>query len=475
MKTLVRCVLGCVIGVVLLSITFLLLWFNPIENVSGEIIFASGEARDVESVSVANETGEFRFFFDFAEDGFVLEDIPPYLVDLEVFVTFMNNAANLRALYAIPFEEVDVEAAGLSPPSAWVRIDFFDGNTIDLQIGGREEISNHYYARVNHSDYVYVISRTLIEPFLMPKTQVVTNLVTPPLALSSPLSAIHDIRFTGEGVEREIEILSVSGAGEEVRLSALSFGAPTHLVQGAATYQLDQSAGVEIFGSLFGITGELVAYGLSDEEMATFGFEEPYMIVEYNMTNGVDVDERQMRLKVAKVDEGLFYITHDELCAVFLIEPLPFINIQFEQLPLRWFLNPLLMDLSAVTVRGEDVEYRFEIDSSDLRNLVVTHDGEELEVDLFHAFFRLITSAAHDGTYLGVLDSPSGEVLLEIIYEYSVEGKAPDVLSLHPGVERRVNVYINGAGEFAMRDLFVQRVLEGSENLIHGHAIEENW
>ena len=475
MKTLVRCVLGCAIGVVLLAITFLVLWFNPMEGASGGIVFASGEARDVQSVAVKNETGEYFFFFDFEEDGFVLDDIPPYLVDLEIFVAFMENCANLFALYAIPYYEVDAEAKGLVPPQAWVGIDFFDGSAIDLQIGAREEISNHYYARVNRSNDVYVISRAMIEPFLMPKTQVVTRMVTPPLALSSPLSAIHDIRFTGEGVKREIEILSVSGAEEEVRLAALSFGAPTHLVQGAATYQLDQSYGVEIFDSLFGITGDIVAYNLSDEEMADFGFENPYMVVEYNMTNGVDVDERQMRLKIAKASDGLFYITHDELCAVFLIEPLPFINIQFEQLPLRWFLNPLLMDLSAVTIRGQDVEYRFEIDASDLRNLIVTYDGQELEVDLFHAFFRLITSAAHDGTYLGVLAPPPGEALLEIIYEYSVEGKAPDTLSLYPGVERRANVYINGAGEFAMRDLFVERVLEGSENLIHGREIEENW
>ena len=475
MKTLVRCVLGCALGVLLLAITFLALWLNPVESTSRGIVFASGEAWDVQSVAVANETGEFRFFFDFEEDGFVLDDIPPYLVDLDVFVAFMENCANLWALYAIPFDEVDVEAAGLSPPSAWVRIEFFDGHVIDLQIGGREEISNHYYARVNHSSNVYVVSQALVEQFLMPKTQVVTRMVTPPLALSSPLSAIHDIRFTGEGVEREIEILSVRGGSQEVSLAALSFGAPTHLVQGAATYQLDQSVGVEIFDSLFGIEGDIVAYHLSDDEMAAFGFEKPYMVIEYNMTNGVDVDERQMRLKVAKADDGLFYITRDELCAVFLMEPLPFINIQFEQLPLRWFLNPLLMDLQAVTIRSPDRETRFEIDTTDVRNPVITYDGQELEVDLFHAFFRLITSAAHDGTYLGVLPPPLGEAALEIIYEYSVAGKEPDILSLYPGVERRVNVYINGAGEFAMRDLFVQRVLEGSENLIHGRAIEENW
>jgi len=475
MKTLVRTVLLGAVGVVVLAVIFIALLLNPVQTTFDGIVFSTGEAGDVQSVSVRNQHGEFRFFFDFGEDGFVIDDIPPYLVDLEVFVAFMNNCANLRALHAIPIGEVELEKAGLLDPSAQVGIEFFDGSTIDLRIGAREAISNNYYALVNDSDYVYLISQALAQQFLSDKTQVATRLVTPHLALSSPLSAIHDVTFTGEGLERPITILSVASGQPEVLLAALSFGAPTHIVQGASNYQLDQTYGVEILGSLFGITGDIVGYNLNQEELAAFGLDHPSMIVEYTMTNGMDVETRQMRIKVAEAGDGRYYITRDDICAVFIVDALPFMSIQFERLPLRWFLTPLLMDLSAITIQGLDVEYRFEIDNTDVRNPIITYGEQELKLDLFFSFFRLLTSAAHDGTYLGAHTPPDGEWLIRITYEYSVPGKEPDVLTLYPGVERRVNVFINGAGEFAMRELFVQRVLEGSENLINGREIEENW
>ena len=475
MKNLVRCVLIGGAAVVLLATLFLALLLNPQQTAPTGVVFASGQATDVESVSVSNESGTFHFFFDFEEDGFVVDDIPPYLVDLDAFVAFMAGCARLSALRAIPKRDIDLQYAGLLEPSAKVQIAFFDGTSINLSIGGRERISNNYYALVNDSDYVYIISHALARPFLAPKTQVITQLLTPPLALSSPLSAIRDITFTGGGLEQPVTIAATADANPDVQLAAISFGAPTHIVRGAANYQLDQTYGVDIFGSLFAITGDIVAYGLNEAELAAFGFDSPYMTVEYSMVNGMDADLRHMHLKIAEAGEGRFYITLAGISAVFLIDRLPFMDIEFERLPLRWFLTPLLMDLSAVTIQAPDREHRFEIDNSDVLNPIISYDGQELSVELFRAFFRLITSAAHDGTYLGAHLPPEGEALLRIIYEYSVPGKQPDILALYPGVERRVHVFINGAGEFAMRDLFVQRVLEGAEDLIFGRPIEENW
>lgn len=475
MKSLIRCVVIGGVAVTVLTVTFVVLLLNPVQTIPGGIAFASGQATDVQSVSVTNESGSFQFFFDFEEDGFVIDDIPPYLVDLDAFVAFMTNSAQLSALHAMPKSDVDLQDADLLEPLARVLIEFFDGTSLELTIGGRERISNNYYALVNDSDNVYILSASLARQFLMPKTQVVTRIVTPPLALSSPLSAIRDITFTGESLERSITIVSTTDAEPDVLLEAISFGAPTHIVRGMSNYQLDQTYGAQVFGSLFGITGEIVAYDLSDAEFSAFGFDNPYMVVTYSMVNGAEADLRQMRIKIAQAGDGRFYITHDDICAIYLIDRLPFIDIQFERLPARRFLTPLLMDLSAVTIEAPGREHRFEIDNTDLRNPIITYGEMELGVDLFRSFFRLITSAAHDGTYLGALAPPQGDALLRIIYEYAAQGKESDILALYPGVERRVNVYINGAGEFAMREMFVQRVLEGSENLISGRSIEENW
>jgi hypothetical protein len=184
-----------------------------------------------------------------------------------------------------------------------------------------------------------------------------------------------------------------------------------------------------------------------------------------------------MRLRLAQAAEGRFYATLNDICAVFLIDRVPFIDIQYERLPSRFFLTPLLMNLSAVTIATPESHFRFDIDNSDSRNPVIKiHElGLELDTELFRSFFRLITRAAHDGTFLGEELPIQGEALLQIIYEYASPDKGQDSLYLYQGAVRRVNVGLNGVSEFAMNDLFVERVIEGVLNLISGNPIEENW
>ena len=481
MTALIRCVIIGSIVVAILAAAFFALLFNPEQPEFGGVVFSWGEAADVQAVQVWNEFGSFVFYFDFDENGFVVDDIPPYLVDLEAFVAFMTNSARITALQVIPNLEIVEHLPGYWTDLAGVEVIFFDGPNIIIRILAREPVSGNYYAQVfvmddRITDNLYIIPRSLASQFLQPKTQVITRMITPPLLVSSPLAAVRDITFTGGGLTRPVTVYAVGAdADPDVALQAISFGAPTHIVRGAANYQLDQTYGVEIFGSLFAIMGDIVAYGLTSEQIAAFGFDDPYMIIQYDMVNGINADMRRMTIKIAQAEDGLYYLTLNDICAIFIVPRLPFMDIEFSRLPLRRFLNPLIMSLSAVTIQTPDREYRLEIDNTDMRNPIITFDTMTLDVDLFRSFFRLITSASHDGTYLGPLPPPHGQAVLQIVYEYIIPEKKPDILALYPGVERRLNVHINGAGEFAMRDLFAERVIQGVENLISGNIIEENW
>ena len=513
MRNLVRFVIIGAIVVAALTVIFIFLLHNPAQKTSDIIVFVSGQATDVRSVTVSNEHGDFHFYFDFEEGGYVTDDIPPYLVDLDAFAEFMTHSAQLTALRVIPSDTSDasltgdasrsegspLQESGVNSPLASVQIEFFNGSKFALAIGAMERVSGNYYALVSGTSNevsrsadiessgndVYIIPRSLAQQFLLPKTQIITKHLTPQLMLSSPLSAIRDITFEGGGLSKPVVIRSTTGADTETALAARSFGTATHIVYGASHYQLDQACGIEIFGSLFGITGDIAGYDLSDEEFAVLGFDNPYMTIRYDMVNDMAGNLIPMLLRIVPAEDGRFYATLNDICAVFIIDRLPFIDIQFEKLPLRYFLTPMLMDLSTVTVSTPNGSYRFDIDNTNSRDPVITHNGTSnvLNVTLFRSFFRLITSASHDGTYLGVLPRPAGNALLQITYTYTSpehptkfsSEKQPDTLALYPGEMRRANVFVNGAGEFAMRDLFVQRVTEGLKNLILGLPIEENW
>jgi len=478
MKALVRIAISGAAAVVALGVVFLLLSSKPSGNSSDAIIFASGEPTDVESVTVINSSGVFSFFFDFDEGGYVLDDIPPYIADIEAFFDFMANSARLSAKRQISASGADMQAFGFESPFAEVLISFFDGSQLHLIIGGIERVSGDFYVTVNGFDGVYIFGSAALEQFLLPKTQIISRFVTPPLAVSSPLSAIGDITFTGGVLERPVTILNTAGGSESTALAALSFGAATHIVHGAGVYQLDQTYGVYILGSLFGIEAAGIAgYNLSSAQVAAFGFDTPYMSIDYDMTNGTDADTRHMRLRVAAADNGLYYATLENSGVVFIIGREAFFDIEYEKLLLRWFLTPLIMDLSAITIKAPDTEYRFEINNDNPLDPVITHEGQTLDVTLFRSFFRLLTSASHDDVYLGPLPQPGpdADTLIMITYEYKNPKKTSDVLSLYRGDARRANVFVNGVGEFAMKDLFAERVLEGSINLIAGLPVEENW
>ena len=59
-------------------------------------------------------------------------------------------------------------------------------------------------------------------------------------------------------------------------------------------------------------------------------------------------------------------------------------------------------------------------------------------------------------------------------YRYT-QGKADDTLALYPGSGRRVNVFVNGVCEFAMKDTFVERVREALAALGRGDSFDINW
>ena len=483
MKNLITFVIIGAVVTAVLAVIFIVLLRNPAEPSSDIIVFASGEATDLRSVAVSNQYGDFYFHFDAEEGGYVTDDIPAYLVDVDVFVEFMARSSQLAALRAIAPGAYELHETGFDNPSASVQIEFFDGSIFDLTIGVMERVSGNYYALVSGTgiestmdrDYIYIIPQSLAQQFLLPKTQVITRYLTPQLMLSSPLSAIRDISFAGSALSQPVLIRSVTGDDNETALAAKSFGTATHIVYGGSHYQLDQSYGIEVLGSLFGIRGDIAGYDLNDEDFAALGFDTPYMIIQYDMVNDMTGDSIPMLLRIAPAEDGRFYATINDICAVFVIDHKPFIDIQFERLPLRWFLTPMLMDLSAILVSTPNGSHHFEIDNTNSRDPVITYEGQELDTTLFRTFFRLITSASHDGTYLGALPHPAGDPLLRISYVYSLPEKNNDILELYPGETRRVNVYVNGAGEFAMRDLFAQRVAEGLENLLLGLPIEEQW
>ena len=282
--------------------------------------------------------------------------------------------------------------------------------------------------------------------------------------------------FTGGPLASPVTIESVAAGDETVKQLARSFGAATHIVRGAGAYELDQTYGLSVLEPLCGLMGQaIVYYGLTSEQEDAMGFAEPYMQIDMDYKNGgTERTHYVLRFLPAAEDNSVFYANAVGSGVVFLIPREAFFDISYDKLLLRWFLSPLMMDVSGITVTDGSRTYDFAIDNTDAKNPVVTLNGAAVDVTLFRSFFQLLGSAANDGTYLGVQPAPAGQPLMSLTYHYT-DGKADDVLALFGGSTRRVNVYVNGVCEFAMKDAFVERVRAALTAIAAGESFDINW
>lgn len=474
MKKLIRLLIIEVAVIVVLAAAFVLLLINPSQNEAESYVFADKAITDVTSVQVVNTSGTISVITQ--DGGFMIEGVPSELVDINGFIEFLTAFAEVSALQKVDSDQRELSEYGLSEPQSQVAVTFSDGSMLELQVGNQEPLSGNYYCTVTGKEGVYLLKEETVGYYLMVKEGLISFVIVPELVVSSPLSAVQDITFTGGSLKEPVTIESVSAGDEAVKEQARSFGAATHIVRGAGVYELDQTYALEILTPLCGLSGQAVVYyGLTAEQEASMGFAQPYMQVEFDYKNGTEqAVHYNLRFLKATEDGSYFYVNAEGSGTVFLIERPAFIDVSYEKLLLRWFVSPLLMDVSGITVETGSARYDFAIDNTDAKNPVVTLNGEAVDTTLFRSLFQLLNSAASDGDYLGVQELPDAEPVMTVTYHYT-EGKGDDVVALYSGGTRRVNVYVNGVCEFAMKDSFAERVTQALTAIQAGESFDINW
>ena len=104
-------------------------------------------------------------------------------------------------------------------------------------------------------------------------------------------------------------------------------------------------------------------------------------------------------------------------------------DIDYTKLMLRWFLSPLRLDLESLTVSFDGSTYVYQSGKNNDGTQYAFVNDQEMDIDLFYSFYRLVTSAASDGQYLtdAVVD---GAPLMTITYNYIDPNKSPDVMTV---------------------------------------------
>jgi hypothetical protein len=465
-----KLVIGVAVCVVVLAVAAWLL--QPPAESGSPLILRDSKASDIKTASIRNGYGTFNIT---AQDGgYVSDDIPPTILDIQEFYDLMTYCGAVSVKQVVDKAPGDLSLYGLDAPAASVDVVYNDDSELKFYIGDQERITGNYYCSVEGRHAVYLMEAQRCSAFLLPKKDFVGDVFTPPLQMSSPFSVVRDVTFTGGPLSEPVTLKAVTGDDPEISRLAASFGAPTHLVMGKGVYEFDQTYGVDLLNSLLGITANNIeGYNLTPEQIADFGFNDPYMQVEFDLKNGTDADVAHYSLTL--IQKGsLFYMTCNDNGVIYEVPKPLFADIQYSKLPVRWFLSPMIADLKKVelTTAGQTLSFEISGDTKDDR--AVTLNGQTFDRERFYKFYELLTSAANDGTMYDSLQ-PEGDALLTLTYYYKDAQKSPDVLKLYKGDTLRDYVEVNGVTEFQMLETYLKRVRDAVGNIWSADPIEKEW
>lgn len=469
---LLRWVLVSLGAMLVLGAAYLALVINPVEQDSSVVVFVQREPTDIVAMEITNGFGSYKVYAE--DEGYVVDDIPAGIINVEAFYELMYHGSAFGALKRADANPRDLETYGLDAPQAKIQVSFSDGTAFAMSIGAQEVVSGNYYGQVAGDKAVYLFSSEDMAYFLCKKQAYITLQVTPALAVSSPLSAITDITFSGAMLDSPITVEAIRDSNPQATLDAKSFGPATHIVRMKGTYELDQTYGIELLGSVLNIQAlDVIGYSLSSADLSKIGFDNPDLVVDFGLKNGTE-EILDYRLLLVKLNETKYLATVDGSQLVYVIEKPAFVDIDYTKLMLRWFLSPLRLDLKNLTVAFDGQTFVYESGKNSDGTQYARVNGREMDIELFYAFYRLITSAASDGQYLPEAVA-EGSPVMTITYTYLDSAKSPDVMTLYAGGTRRVNVEINGVMEFDMRASFVDAMKLACLHTVSGEAIEENW
>jgi len=460
--------------VVILFSVMIVLDSTKTEQQIQKVIFRNSPPTDVRSVYIHNNYGDI--FVDFLDGGYVLGKVPIEVVDMKRFVDMMTDAAAVYAMTEIKSPQ-NKDVYGLNNKADMVEVTYSDGKKMNLTIGNYEPISKGYYCSVSGFEGVYLIEEERLNGFKQAEEYFISKYVTPliPVQSQSSLGHILGISFEGGTLQEKVTLLPVVPENKKIMLDVISFGSATHLIKiDGMNYQVDQRYATLIFDSVLGLKStDIIDYNLSQEDMASFGFDNPDMHVVFDYRDSPEKDLIKYDVEILE-KSGIFYASCNNRGIIYQIVPPYFYEVKLEKFPVRWFFSPLLYDLEALEIQTKNENYLFELSGTTNSDMAVTCNEENFDLDRFRRLYKLVTSAAHDNNMRQQVEI-TGDPLIKITYHYRNVNKPDDTLGLYDAEFRRHYAKVNGKTGFTIKENFYSRVSQALDVLFTEKVFEIEW
>ena len=107
--------------VLALGAVYLVLAHNPVSGESSVVVFLENDPTDIQTLDVTNAYGSYEVYAE--DDGYVVDDIPASIVNVEGFYELMYHGCAFGALKTIDAAPKDLAQYGLDDPQAAIDVD----------------------------------------------------------------------------------------------------------------------------------------------------------------------------------------------------------------------------------------------------------------------------------------------------------------------------------------------------------------
>lgn len=444
---------------------------------------------DIKSVEVSNENGSYTIT-KAGEDYTIASYLAPGATEVKTLgaAKFSTTliAASVSSLTTMTsggtVEDGTKNPAlyGLDKPAATLKINFNDGTSRALEVGKEAPDNINYYVLDKQANQVVLIANTSMaisknakevyaDKALFPTAE---SVMPKSSDTSSNAQAIPTVKqFTFGGTLRpEPVVLDPKPADEtgnpKAALTDSGFRVVSPQNRIASLTPVNKIQQV-----MWGITASSTyAVAPTPEQLAETGLAEPYSTMKVVYEGG------QAELKLGKKTAEGYYCQTSLSDAIFVVakDNVPWAEYTAFDFYDKFTIIPNIKDVSALTIEVNGKAYRFEVghDKSDDTVIYVKQGGQDVNDEAFRSLYRLCISAA--GEY-PLTEQPTTPAVMKFTYEYVDTSRKADVLEFKTLNERQLGLIVNGEGDFAIRSLYLDKVVASIDPVLKGEKIETEW
>ncbi|MGN1127718.1 MAG: DUF4340 domain-containing protein [Candidatus Flemingiibacterium sp.] len=448
---------------------------SEVELLDGEVLgtndrilmFEHVEKKEIQSIDVHNEYGEWGIYYD-ADDGeFYITGYPEAPYSKEQLSSLVVSAGYTLSMKRVTTDCEDMSEYGLadSDNPAWYTLTTRDGDTHTVYIGDRIPTGAGFYCRYKDRNAVYILDSSVNNTLLQPLEVMITPMLTMPMQTNDYFTVKNFAVLKGEDIQIMITYLEEEEKEAEAALGSYKMLAPANYTVNDSNY----SVALETLTSFQG-TSTLV-YDPTKEELEEYGLLEPAYTLSY-----VYKDIQQYVVFSEKNESGNYYA----YSLLFnLITEVDGTKLQWLDWDLiKWVDSPIFMmninDVKTITVDSETGKRVFDL-VGEGQELIVTEraTGFQPEVKNFRQFYKTLLSVSIED-YAPTEAVEALDMKKDLYMTLTIETRAgvTHTYKFYPYSTRRAYYTIDGKGEFyVLRDM-ATKVITDAEKVMTNTPID---